>query len=209
MRPLPAVASVVAVVVTTLTGACDDGARDARRDAAHDLAGTWSGAWRNDDDDDDDPSDQGVLTLVVDNEADKNDVVVKAARDDASAAEAPFIARIDDDGFATALVLGAGNDAARDETDGGENVSVDGGVTSSLAVSSVDLDAEVADVSGPAAQGSVVRWTLLVRTDDDDADRLVGVLQVSLLERRERGGERDGFETVSEQAAVDVDVRRE
>ncbi len=175
---------------------CGDGGRAERRAGAHELAGRWLGV-------------DGAV-LVVDDEADKNDVVAVLTRPAADPAEGPFIARLPDPAVALALVLGEGVDGVRDEVDGGENVSFDGGVTSTLSLTGPELAAD----ASRGATDARVRWTLLLLTvpddnDNDDVRRLRGGLQVSVREQRPRAGESDGVTVEAEHDTVAVDVTRE
>ncbi|MDP2341094.1 MAG: hypothetical protein Q8O67_09055 [Deltaproteobacteria bacterium] len=190
MRPIVVAALLAQGVAFAVAAGCSDEARQTRRDDAFDVSGTWSGA-------------AGVLT--IDNETDKNDVVVRLERPSSSALEQPFLDRVApplDKTIALDLELGAGVDGVRTEIDGGENVSFDGGVTSTISVSGVDFAA----VPTAGATDASLRWSGLLVADDDDG--LVGSLRLSAIERRPRASDIDGFTTESEHVDVDVAFSR-
>ncbi len=153
--------------------ACDDGVIAAHRDDAIDVNGSYVDAANG-------------TALVVENEADKNDVRLTFTRDAVPDVEADFVARVDDEAFdARVVVVGNGTDGLRDEATGGENVSVDGGKSTV-----VDCDGDDVD-----AGDAVVRWSARLV---GDAAGLQGVLRLSLRERRQRAGDVDGASTESE-----------
>jgi hypothetical protein len=97
------------------------------------------------------------------------------------------------------LELGRAVERVRTEIDGGENVSFDDGVTSTISVAGVDV-AALPSVAG--ATDARLRWSAVLVADDDDG--LSGFLRLSAIERRPRVSEIDGFTTESEHVDVDV-----
>ena len=179
MRPI-----VVAALLTLATTAgCADAVRDARRADAFDVAGRYASA-------------DGELEIA--NEADKNDVRLTLTRDAATASEEPFAARLIA-GDPRKLELGRGRDSLRTEIDGGENVSFDGGHTSTIQVTGLDVPATP---TRPDATDARLRWSVLLVANEEGA--LAGALRLSSIERRPRAGEVDGFSTESEHIDVDV-----
>jgi hypothetical protein len=162
--------------------ACADDPRPARRATALDVAGDW----RQQHDDG-----GGPATLHIDNEVGVVDVV--AVLDDrmVGPAEAGVLARLPSaerrDALAVQLSLGAGRDVVREETDGGENVSFDGGVTTTVQVRSAPVPITA---SSSEAQDATLAWAL--RLDGDGAG-LVGTLAVLVSERVPRVGDVNGF----------------
>lgn len=163
--------SCAAVVVFGALAGCANADRDARRRDAIDVAGSYEDA-------------AAAVSIVVDDEADKNDVVVTVTRAAVFAGEADLTAGFDVD--ALVLELGRGPDGLRDEVDGGENVSFDGGDSTVVSVDGDDV------VAGDA----VVRWSLRL---DGDAAGLTGVLTVSKRVRQPHAGDADGQATESQQ----------
>ena len=186
MCETPRVRSFVVVAVALLAPCCVD-PRPARRADALDVAGVYAGVVDD-------------SALLIDNEADKNDVRLTLTRAAASTAEAPLLARLDggDDDVALVLELGRGPDDLRTDVDGGENVSFDGGLTSTVSVSGPDVPA----LPGPGARDAALRWSMQLVADVDGG--LVGALRLSGIERRPRAGEGDGATTESEHVDVDV-----
>jgi len=178
---------LVCLVVLGLLS-CVDVERRARRDGAFDIAGTWS-------------DDAAGLSVVIANETDKNDVVVTLERAAPAAVEAPLLALLDDASLALRQVLGAGVDLLRDEVDGGENVSFDGGDHTSVGVTGVDVVVE----AGPDSDDARLRWSLHL---EGDADELVGELGLSLRERLKRPAELDGFSVESRRVASAVTLAK-
>lgn len=155
--------------------ACDDGVRAAHRADAIDVAGRYVDA-------------AAGVVLVVEDEADKNDVQLTFARDAVPDVEVAFVARaagLD----ARVVVVGAGPDGVRDEAVGGENVSVDGGASTVVDCDGDDVDAD----------GGVLRWSARLV---GDAAGLAGVLRLSLRERRPRAGDVDGASTEAASVAT-------
>ena len=158
-----------------LTTACGSDDRAAHRADAIDLAGFWVEVG----------SDRPPMRLEIENQGTINDVVVVVSRvgDDRAvvAGEAALIARLasanDKLAVRTALTIGLENDAVRDEVDGGDNVSFDRGITSSLRVVTAALPARarVDDAS------STLRWGL---TLDGNDRTLEGAFFITDLESR-------------------------
>lgn len=193
--------SLAFVIVASLAGCGDDG-RAARRVDAIDVAGSWLEVR-----DDDRPR----AALLLQTETSKNDVRAVLRRDDDDDAldvdEAAFVARVSSPNDRLAvrsnLEIGAGVDAVRDEVDGGENVSFDGGATTSVRLLSVPFAATSDDDDVRVASQ---RWGLAL---DGDGEDLAGVLFVTRLEQKARTEDSDGI--VSEAARYErpIALRRE
>lgn len=164
---------------------CGDAARDGRRADAFDLEGQYDGP-------------DGLLQIV--NEQDRNDVRLTLVRAFASPGEQDLLARrIDVDQDGRQVEMGRGKDGLLFEVDGGENVSFDGGESSTVSVTGVDFPALG---SAAGATQAVLRWS--ARLVANAEGRLVGTLSLSSRERRLRPAEVDAFTTQSEHIDVAV-----
>lgn len=189
------------VIVACLAGCGDDG-RAARRADAIDVAGSWVEVR-----DDERPR----AGLLLQSETSKNDVRAVLSRDDDDDAldvdEAAFLARVSNPNdrlaIRSALEVGAGLDAVRDEVDGGENVSFDGGATTSVRLVSVPFAATSDDEDVRVASQ---RWGLAL---DGDGDDLVGVLFVTRLEHKARAQDSDGVVSDAARHERPIALRRE
>jgi hypothetical protein len=160
---------------------CVDDPRPLRRAGAIDVAGTWQ-----------EVRDSGSeASLVIINESDINDLVATLRGRTVDDAETAALARVPSpplrDGLVAALELGAGPDAVREETDGGENVSFDGGETTTLQVRSAPVPIAA---SSPEARNATLAWSLRL---DGDATALAGSLAVLVSEQVPRVGDVNGF----------------
>jgi hypothetical protein len=170
----------VLVVFVGVLGGCSD-ERTAWRDGATDVAGRWR------------LTSPALADAAVEfkNEADVNDIMAMVTRTSASdavtEAELDVLARLRDDNervqARTELALGVGADAFLAEVVGGENVSFDGGATTSIDVISRAFAAD----SG-AAFDSSVRWGMSLRGDDE---QLRGTLFVTERQRSPTLGSTD------------------
>jgi len=160
---------------------CADDPRPLRRAAAIDVAGAWQEVREAGPD----------ATLVIANEGDINNVVATLRDRTIGDAEAAALGRVPSptqrDGLVVELELGAGRDAVREETDGGENVSFDGGETTTLQLRSAPVPIAA---SSTEAQDATLAWALRL---DGDAAGLAGTLAVLMSERVPRTGDVNGF----------------
>lgn len=174
---------------------CAEDPRPARRATAIDIAGSWRAP------------DTGVPSLQIEREDGVNDVVATLRDRTIGEAEATALARVTSPELRAArvatLVLGAGRDAVREETDGGENVSFDGGATTTLQVQGAPVPVTP---STPRARDAVLSWAL--RLDGDD-DELAGTLAVLVSEIVPRPGDVDGAARVTTRDEVAIRFVRE
>lgn len=165
-----------------VTVGCAEDPRPARRATAIDVAGTWL-----EERDDALPG----ATARVDNEDGIVDVVFTLHDRTVGASEAALLARLpsstDRATLVERLTLGAGRDLVREETDGGENVSFDGGRTTTVQVRSAPVPIAA---SSPSAREATLGFAL--RLDGDDVS-LEGLLTVLVSEVVPRVGDVDGF----------------
>jgi len=163
-----------------MTGCVDD-PRPLRRAGAIDVAGTWKEVRDR----------ESGASLVIVNERGINDVRVTLQGRTIDDAEAAALDRVPSATQRTALVtvleFGTGRDAVREETDGGENVSFDGGETTTLQVRSAPVPIAA---SSPEARNATLAWSLRL---DGDAAALAGSLAVLVSEQVPRVGDVDGF----------------
>jgi hypothetical protein len=176
---------------------CAEDPRPNRRATAIDVAGTWR---------EQAPEGAGA-SLHIDNEDGVNDVVATLTGRTVADAEAAALARVPSPGHRAALVatlvLGAGRDAVREETDGGENVSFDGGATTTVQVQGAPVPVTP---STPEARDAVLSWAL--RLDGDD-DALAGTLAVLVSEIAPRPGDVDGAARVTTRDEIALRFVRE
>jgi hypothetical protein len=136
-------------------------------------------------------------------ESDVNDIRMVLRRGDDAAAfsadEADVLQRLQGANdrllVRTALELGTGIDAARTEIVGGENISLDGGISASVEVVSGAYAAATADTST-----SLIRWGMSLAGDDNE---LRGVLFVT---ERVRSGSLGTSDTDLQTHRHDIDV---
>jgi hypothetical protein len=177
-----------------VTVGCADDPRPGRRATAIDVAGTWL--------EERDDALSGA-TARVDNEDGIVDVVLTLRDRTVGPSEAAVLARLpsstDRATLVERLTLGAGRDLVREETDGGENVSFDGGRTTTVQVRSAPIPIAA---SSPSAREATLGFAL--RLDGDDT-RLEGHLMVLVSEVVPRVGDVDGF--ARETNRIDVPLR--
>ncbi len=192
---------VFALVVCAFAIACGDDGRAERRADAINVAGSWLEVR-------DDGGPAAGLRLSL--ETDKNDLRAILSRDDdddaLAADEAALVARLREPNERLAvrstLELGAGVDAVVDEVDGGENVSFDGGVTTTVRLITPPFAAN--DDDGQV-QVTSLRWGLAL---DGDANELAGVVVVTSLEQRARADDRDGVFSAARRFEWPIRLRR-
>lgn len=172
---------------------CAEDPRPARRATAIDVAGDWR-----------EVHDGGTGALLrLDNEEGLTDVIATLRDRTVTADEAAALARVPSPelraALAQSLTLGAGRDVVREETDGGENVSFDGGVTTTLQLRSAPVPVAA---STTAARDATLAFALRL---DGDADSLAGTLAVLVSEVVRRAGDVDGF--ARETIRIEVPMR--
>ena len=172
-----------------LTGCVDD-LRPQRRAAAIDIAGTWHEVR---------DSASGASLAIV-NERGITDVRVtlqgRTIEDDEAAALDRVPSATQRMALVTELELGVGRDAVREETDGGENVSFDGGETTTLQVRSAPVTVVA---SSAEARNATLSWALHL---NGDASALAGSLAVLVSEEVPRVGDVDGFARTTERTEM-------
>lgn len=186
LRPL----LVIVCVALAVPVGCSEDPRVARRATALDVAGRWQVVSGDD---------VVGATVTIVNEADKNDVAVTVTGRAVAAAEAEALARVIDaqqqEALVDTVVLGAGRDGIREETDGGDNVSFDLGTTTTVQVTSAPVP--VTPVAS-TTRAATLTWTLRL---DGTPPQLDGALDLNLVEEQPRVGDIDGFVLVTTRVA--------
>ena len=187
------VAGIVAGSLTMVGVACAPDPRIERQANALDVSGQWVEA-----------SVEGrpPARVTIENEASTNDVRVTITDRAIGADEAGLIAGLVDDGdragVTASLVLGAGADVLLAEAEGGENVSLDDGATTTVLV----VGPAFAATAGPGADDATVRWSLRL---EGTGEGLAGELFITASERRPVVDDSDG--TARRSTRVTVPLR--
>lgn len=189
-------AVAVAAACAAAVCACAPDPRSGRQADAIDVSGPWVEVRADD---------RGPARVAIVNEGSPNDVEVTITGRFAGADEAALIEALVDDGERAAagaeLILGTGADVLLDEVDGGENVSLDGGASTTLQVVGPAFSA----TASPEGDDATVRWSLQVT---GDGATLAGDLLITFSERRRVVDDSDGGAQRSTRVTVPIGLVR-